>query len=83
MRSVSIRRDIRVKSSLGRVVAGAKRQTGAIAREIVYDPPLALRTACAGAEGRKSRPWMVMQHYVICLYPLWDISIITNSCFKA
>jgi hypothetical protein len=63
------------------------RFSGALARacnrEIVYDPPLALRTACVCAEGRKSDVWTEKQQYVICLYPLSDISIITNSCFEA
>jgi hypothetical protein len=58
-------------------------QAGARVREIVYDPPLALRTACVGADGSKSRFWTKKQQYVLCLYRLSDISIITNSCLKA
>ena len=58
-------------------------QGRACIREIVYDPPLALRTACVGAEGSKSWMWIEKQQYVICLYRLSDISIITNSCIEA
>ncbi len=40
-------------------------QGGARIREIVYDPPLALRTACVGAEGLESHSWTEKQQYVI------------------
>jgi hypothetical protein len=58
-------------------------QGGAPVREIVYDPPLALRTACVGADGSKTCSWTEWQDYVICLYRLSDISIITNSFLEA
>jgi hypothetical protein len=45
-------------------------------QEIVYDPPLSLRMACADAD----RPGVAERSakYVILLYPLSDISIITK-----
>jgi hypothetical protein len=45
-------------------------------QEIVYDPPLSLRTACAAAD--RKRVGERSANYVNSLYPLSDISIITK-----
>jgi hypothetical protein len=47
--------------------------------EIVYDPPLSLRRTCSAADGPRAGRWCAVHPgYAVLLYPLSDISIITN-----
>jgi hypothetical protein len=50
-------------------------------QEIVYDPPLSLRTACADAD--RPRVGERSANYVNSLYPVSDISIIAKNFLGA